>query len=71
MVESLSPYQLDLDVLPVSLCDKYFVYPSSNTVRQWMFRNEKNFNEVVVRIVGKRKCIKISAMNQWIEDTNK
>lgn len=69
MASALS--QMDLDIIPVSKWNNYFEYPTSNAIRQWMFRNTKGFNDIVLRKVGNRNCVKISAFKQWIDDTNK
>ena len=71
MTKELSQMQLALDIIPVSKWSNYFVYPTTGAIRQWIFRDTNNFNNVVIRKVGARKCIKISALSQWIEDTNK
>ena len=63
--------QMDLDIIPVSKWNTYFEYPTTGAIRQWIFRNTNNFNNIVIRKVGNRNCIKISAFKQWIEDTNR
>lgn len=63
-------YEL-LDIVPVSKWNDYVPYPTVGAIRQWIFRNTKGFNDIVIRKVGNRNCIKISAFKQWIDDTNK
>lgn len=69
MVNSIS--QMELDLVPVSKWNEHFLYPTVAAIRQWMFRNTKEFNNIVVRKIGNRNYIKVSAFNQWVEDINK
>lgn len=70
-MNNLINMQNKLDIIPVSKWNKHFEYPTVGAIRQWMFKNTKKFNELVVRTVGTRKYIKISAFQQWVEETNK
>jgi len=63
--------QTMLDIIPVSKWNEHFAYPTVGAIRQWMLRNTKDFNNIVLRKIGKRNYIRVSAFDQWVEDTNR
>lgn len=60
-----------LDLVPLSKFNDYFDYPSVGSLRQLQFYNTDDFATKVLRRIGKRIYVKISALQQWIEDTNR
>ena len=59
-----------LDIVPVSKWNEVEPYPTVGAIRQLIFKNAKNFNSAVIRVVNGRKYICVSAFKQWIADTN-
>ena len=59
-----------LDLVPLSKFNDYFKYPSVGSLRQLNFYNTYGFADKVIRKVGKRMYVKISALKSWIEETN-
>lgn len=59
-----------LDLVPLSKFNDYFDYPSEGSLRQLKFYNTDGFTDKVVRTIGKHLHIKISALREWIEETN-
>ena len=60
-----------LDIIPVSKWKEYFKFPTEGAIRQYIFNNTNNFKSVVLRVINGRQYVKVSAFNQWVEDTNK
>lgn len=67
----MSKIEIFPEFVPLSKFNDYFEYPSVNCIRQLRFYNTDGFNDQVIRKVGKRLYIKIQALLDWIEDTNK
>ena len=59
-----------LDLVPLSRFNEYYDYPTVGALRQLLFYNTDGFEDKVIRRVGKRIYIKISALMSWIEETN-
>lgn len=59
-----------LDIVPLSKWSNYFDYPSVDSLRQLRFYNTNGFNKKVIRTIGKRLYVKVSAFKDWIEETN-
>lgn len=59
-----------LDLIPLSKFTEYSKYPTVGALRQLIFYNTKGFKDKVVKIIGNRQYIKISAFQQWVEETN-
>lgn len=59
------------DLIPVSKWNEKFSYPTVGSIRQLIFYNTDNFNEKVIRKIGKRLYIKVSEFWSWIEETSK
>ena len=59
-----------LDLIPLSKFGDYYDYPSVNSLRQLLFYNTNGFADKVIRRLGKRIYIKVSALLEWIEETN-
>ena len=59
------------DLVPVSKWNDYFSYPTNGALRQLIFYAERyNFKNVVKKL-GNRLYISISAFNKWVEEQNK
>lgn len=61
---------LALDLVPLSRFNDYFSFPLVSNLRYFQFHNTNGFSNKVIRLVGKRLYIKISALKEWIEETN-
>ena len=59
-----------LDLLPLSRFNDYYDYPSVGSLRQLNFYNTCGFTDKVIRRIGKRIYIKVSALREWVEETN-
>ncbi len=59
-----------MDVVPLSKFNQYFDFPSVGALRQLQFYNTYGFTDKVIRRIGKRIYVKISALQEWIEETN-
>ena len=59
------------ELIPVSEFNNVYQWPSTGALRQLIFYNTDNFVEKVVRKIGKRLYIKVSAFFEWVEETNK
>lgn len=59
-----------LDFIPLSKFAEYSKYPTVGSLRQLIFYNTNGFKDKVVKLIGKRQYIKISAFQQWVEETN-
>ena len=55
------------DLIPISKWNDFYQFPSIGAIRQYRFYNTNNFNDCVVKRIGKRLYIKVSAFNEWIE----
>jgi hypothetical protein len=60
-----------LDLVPLSKFNDYYDYPSVGSLRQLDFYNKNGFANKVIRLLGKRKYVKISALRDWVEEVNK
>ena len=59
------------ELIPLSKWNDYYDYPTVGSLRQLVFYgNENGFNKVIRRI-GCRIYIKVSAFFDWVEYTNK
>lgn len=61
---------INFDYVPVSKISEVIPYISSNCIRQHVFYNTRGFKDKVLRLFGKRQFVKISALKDWIEETN-
>lgn len=60
-----------LDLIAVSEFDKHYSFLKISTIRQLIFKNTNGFKDKVIRLIGKRLYIKVSALEQWIEESGK
>lgn len=60
-----------LDLVPVSKWNEHFTYPSVGAIRQFIFYNTDDFNSRVIRKMGKRLYINVSAFYKWVEENCK
>ena len=58
------------DLIPLSKYNKYYDFPTINSIRQLRFYNINNFNAKVVRKIGKRLYIDTYAFKKWVENGN-
>ena len=56
--------------IPVSEWNSYYPYPKVGALRQMIYRNTDGFYDEVVKTIGKRLYISVTAFNNWIEKTN-
>lgn len=68
--KTLNPTKLD-DLIPVSEFNKHYSFPKVGAIRQLIFRNTDDFNTKVIRKISKRLYIKVSALEQWIDENGK
>ena len=55
------------DLIPISKWNDFYAYPTVGALRQLVFYDRNNFCNKVVRRIGKRMYIKVSAFNEWVE----
>ena len=69
--KNLAETVLELDLIPLSRYNDVFEYPTVAALRNLIFLNKYGIaDKVVRRIGGSRMYIKISALKEWIEETN-
>lgn len=66
----LQPTGKLMDLVPLSRFQDYYDYPSVGALRQLHFFNTYGFADKVIRRIGRRLYVKISALLEWIEETN-
>lgn len=59
-----------LDLVPLSKFNDYYDYPTVGSLRQLQFYNTYGFADKVLRKIGKRIYVKISALTEWVEESN-
>ena len=60
----------NLDMVPLSRFNDFYPYPSVGALRQLLFYNTNGFADKVIRRIGKRLYVKISAFKAWVETNN-
>ena len=60
----------NLDLVPLSRYNDFYPYPSVGALRQLLFYNTNGFADKVIRRIGKRLYVKISAFKAWVETNN-
>ncbi len=60
-----------LDLVPLSRFSDFFPAISVGSLRQLVFYNTHGFADKVIRRIGSRIYVKISAFQEWIEETNR
>ena len=58
------------ELIPVSRFNDFFPYPSVGALRRCIFYSKKYKFENVIRKMGKRLYISVSAFNQWVKDNS-
>ena len=58
----------NLDLIPLSKWNDHFEYPTTAALRQLVFYNTNDFANKVIRKIGKRIYIKVSAFFEWVEN---
>lgn len=56
------------DLIPLSKWNDHFEYPTTAALRQLVFYNTNDFTNKVIRKIGKRIYIKVSAFFEWVEN---
>lgn len=64
------PEQQVPTLVPVSKFNDWIPYPTIGSLRQTIFFNTGNFNEKVIRKIGKRIYIHIPSFYEWVEVQN-
>ena len=59
------------ELIPLSKWNDYYDYPTVGTLRQLVFYENSNGFSKVIRRIGCRIYIKVSAFFEWVEETNK
>ena len=59
------------NIIPLSKWNEHYKYPSVLALRKYRFQNTKNFNEKVVRLMGKRIYIDADALTEWSKEDAK
>ena len=55
-------------LIPLSKWNDHFEYPTTAALRQLVFYNTNDFANKVIRKIGKRIYIKVSAFFEWVEN---
>ena len=63
-------FEQNLDLVPLSRYNDFYPYPSVGALRQLLFYNTNGFADKVIRRIGKRLYVKISAFKAWVETNN-
>lgn len=58
------------DLVPVSKWQEKFNYPTKSSLRKLIFYAETNNFKKVIKRIGNRIYISISAFNKWVEEQN-
>lgn len=62
----------NLDLVPLSKFNEMVQpYPTVAALRMLQHKNTNDFRDKVIRKVGKRVYIKVSALEQWIDENGK
>lgn len=59
-----------LDLVPLSRFNQFFEFPLVSNLRYFHFHNTYGFSDKVIRTIGKRLYVKLSALKEWVEETN-
>lgn len=59
------------ELIPVSRLGDYLKYPSTGAVRQYIFNNTNGFKDKVVKYLGKRQYLNMTAFFEWVNDSSK
>ena len=60
-----------MELIPLSKWNDYYDYPTVGSLRQLVFFGNSNGFNKVIRRIGCRIYIKVSAFFDWVEYTNK
>lgn len=71
MNKTTNTLEKELELIPLSRWNDFYKYPSVLAIRQLVFYNTSNFNNKVIRKIGKRIYIKVSEFFKWVEETNR
>ena len=70
-IESKQQNKENQELIPLSKWNDYYDYPTVGTLRQLVFYEHSNGFSKVIRRIGCRIYIKVSAFFEWVEETNK
>ena len=59
------------ELIPLTKWNDYFDYPTIGTLRQLVYFEDTNGFSKVIRRIGCRIYIKVSAFFEWVEETNR
>ena len=59
------------ELIPLTKWNDYFDYPTVGTLRQLVYFEDTNGFSKVIRRIGCRIYIKVSAFFEWVEETNR
>ena len=59
------------ELIPLTKWNDYFDYPTIGTLRQLVYFEDTNGFSKVIRRIGCRIYIKVSAFFDWVEETNR
>lgn len=59
------------ELIPLTKWNDYYDYPTVGTLRQLVFYEHSNGFSKVIRRIGCRIYIKVSAFFEWVEETNR
>lgn len=71
IIESKQQNKENQELIPLSKWNDYYDYPTVGTLRQLVFYEHSNGFSKVIRRIGCRIYIKVSAFFEWVEETNK
>ena len=57
-----------LNLVPVSKWNTKFEFPSVASIRQLIFYNRNNFENQVIKTIGKRQYVDTVKFQEWIEE---
>lgn len=67
--EALSEAQSKDRLIPVTKWNDYYDYPTTNSLRQLIFREHQNGFDKVIRRIGGRVLIKEDEFFKWVENS--
>lgn len=59
------------ELIPLTKWNDYFDYPTIGTLRQLVYFEATNGFSKVIRRIGSRIYLKVSAFFEWVEETNR
>ena len=69
--ENSKTRETNQELIPLTKWNDYFDYPTIGTLRQLVYFEDTNGFSKVIRRIGCRIYIKVSAFFEWVEETNR